>query len=155
MFAADFGASTCNAPSKTIVQATKKDGSKLCHNDWDGAVFKWRCTDNDPGHVIAECVSHIEAMNSNFFKVGSATFQGTYVFPNSSSTVLYPTGGSIACYTNLYCNQNTTVGGWGNCNGAWGTACWPDFNTNWLQDVSSNSYTTLKSTVQSVYCGKN
>ncbi|MEO5969250.1 MAG: hypothetical protein ABIQ95_04935 [Bdellovibrionia bacterium] len=154
MFAADFGASICNAPSTSAVQPSKKDGGKLCHNEWDGALFKFRCSDNEADHVKAECANHITAMNSNFFKVSLATFQGTYVFPNSSSTLMYPNTGIISCYTKLYCDQNTTVGGWGNCPMAWGTACWPDFNANWLQNPSSNESTTLKSIAQNVYCGK-
>jgi hypothetical protein len=155
MFAADLSASICNAPSTDIVQSSKKDGSKLCHNDWDGWTFKFRCTDNDPDNVKSECTGHIKAMNSNFFSVSTATYQGTYIFPSSSNTVLYPSTGKIPCYTKLYCDQNTTVGGWGNCDGAWGTACWPDFNANWLQNDNSNSYSTITSLVSSVYCGKN
>ena len=154
MFAADLGSTVCNAPSTDIVQATKKDGSKLCHNDWDNGLFKFRCTDNDPGHVKSECVGHIQAMGNSIFSVSTATSNGTYVFSSPSNTVQYPSSAKIPCYTKLYCNQNSTVGGWGNCTMASGTPCWPDFNANWLQDPSSHDSTTLTSTVSSVYCSK-
>jgi hypothetical protein len=155
MFAADFSQATCPAGNLDRVASTTKSGAKLCWNGYEGNVFSWHCSDNDPNRVQTECANRIADQFPDFFTEAKTSFDGTYLFPNGAGdTLQYPSNASISCYSQFYCNQKSSHGSLASCDMAVGTSCWPDFGSTWLKSENSHTVTTLTSRIKFVYCSK-